>query len=151
MMHRIRKVVENGFVAWAGVIFIMALLLSGKTANVIGTLLPVVTPLEITSITKTNLPGFPSSIITGTSTKLRDCNQRNMLWFIGGGEKEGSIFSTFLDRPESRSTGPMTFRGIVVGLPPEKIKFARAEVVHDCFGGKVRVVSPFFAGDKVDR
>lgn len=150
-MHRIRKVVENGFVAWSGIIFILALLLSGKTAHVIGTLFPVVTPLEITSITKTNLPGFPSSIITGTSTKLRDCDQRDMFWFISEGENEGSVFSTFLDRPESRSTGPMTFKGIVVGLPPERIKFARAEVVHDCFGGNVRVVSQFFAGDEAGR
>lgn len=150
-MNRVRRVIENGFITWLGIIFLMTILFTGKTAHIIGTVSPVVTPLKIISIEKTDIPGFPSSIISGTSTKLRNCDQRNMNWFISGGENEGSVFSAFLDMPASRDTGLMRFEGIVVGLPPERIKFAKAEVVHDCFSGRVRVVSQFFKGEGVTR
>lgn len=150
MIHQIRKFVENIFVVWVGIIFLLILLLSGKAANVIGYHFPVVTPLEITGVKEVINFGLPSSLIEGTSTKLRDCDQRTMRWYIGEGENEGSVTSMFTEKPQSRKKGVMKFSGIIVGLPPEKLDIARSVVGHDCFGGSVRVISSFYEGKKLE-
>jgi hypothetical protein len=148
-MNAIRRVVENTFVVWLGIIFLLSLIFIGKAANLIGRHFPVVTPLNITSVEKIVNFGLDSSLIKGTSTKLRDCDQRTMSWFIGEGGNEGSVVSLFKEKPQSREKGLIEFTGIVVGLPPEKLDFARSEVGHDCFGGYVRVVSNFYTGKEI--
>jgi len=148
LINKIRSVVENSFVIWTGILFLLILVFTGKASTVVGNYFPVVTPLKIDSIEEIFDKGLPSVIISGTSTKLRNCDQRTMNWFIREGRNEGSVFSMFMDEPKSREIGVIEFKGIVVGLPKNKIEFSRSEVVHDCFGGQVRVVTQFFTGSK---
>lgn len=148
--NKVRKFVESNIVTWLGVLVIATLLSTGKMAEILGEYFPVMTPLEITSIEPTTTRDLPSSLISGTSEKLRDCNQQSMRWYIVEGHQEGSVFSLFLDRPQVHGKGPMVFKGIIVGLPPEDIKYSRAEVTHNCFGGNVRIVTNFFSGSEVE-
>jgi hypothetical protein len=145
-MNAIRRIVENSFVVWLGIIFLIGFVFSGKAANLVGYHFPVVTPLKITSVEKIVNFGLDSSLVKGTSIKLRNCDHRTMNWFIDEGENEGTVISFIQEKSQSRKKGIMEFTGIVVGLPPEKLDFARSEVSHDCFGGYIRVVSNFYRG-----
>ena len=144
MIQRVSKIANNTPVFIIGFLFLSWFALSSQPARFAGILFPVITPLNIESITEGQHNGLPATIIQGTITKLRNCDFKSMDWFIGG-ENNGTVLSAFLDPPQGRSKGVQHFSGILVGIQPDLFPTTFSKVSHSCSG--ITTISEFYTGD----
>lgn len=123
-------------------VWILAFAQTDASARLLGKVFPVVSPLHIDSVEETMDRGIPSTRISGTSLKIRNCSPVDMRWFIRDRGLEAPVPSYFQDPPRVRRAGIQTWHGLIVGVPPSRLSEVRAEVTHLC--GAVTVTSEFY-------
>ena len=98
-----------------------------------GRLFPVMGPLTISDPVPYPPPSYRARW-QGQAEKKRNCEFVRMEWYLGprhGGRVR--VSSEFLDRPEVRSAGVLSWEGIVISLPVgEVLANSHADVIHQC-------------------
>lgn len=109
----------------------------------IGSLFPVVSPLEITSIEPVEFNNTNGSKLSGHATKRLDCTYEGLEWRLVS-PYGVPIAVQFLEPPHVNAPGEIFWSGLLVGIEPSRINETYAEVIHTCHGVTIR--THFFAG-----
>ena len=98
-----------------------------------GRLFPVMGPLTISDPVPYPPPSYRARW-QGQAEKRRNCEFIRMEWYLGprhGGRVR--VSSEFLDRPEVRGEGRLSWDGIVISLPAGEVLInSHADVIHQC-------------------
>lgn len=103
-----------------------------------GSIVPVTTEFNIETISTTyDSAGFQASVLTGTFTKLRNCEFKELTWYYGTRENRLSsvgVKSIFTSAPQVRSTGEQYLASLYVYLPRSDVmNNSFAYVTHSCY------------------
>lgn len=114
-------------------------------------LYPVVTEVTVLSATDA---GDGWTRIEVEADKLRDCDWRGIVWFMGQrGGRSAPVRAYFSDPPQIRHVSRLHWSGLMVELPRETVLHnSYGDVFHECWGpmlGQTR--SRFFTGQEVTR
>lgn len=114
-------------------------------------LYPVVTEVTVLSATDA---GNGWTRLEVEADKLRDCDWRGIVWFMGQrGGRSAPVRAYFSDPPQIRHIGRLHWSGLMVELPRETVlRNSYGDVLHECRGpmlGQTR--SRFFTGLEVVR
>lgn len=115
-------------------------------AEIHGRLMPVTSPLQVTSVEPASIAGMTGSRIEGVANiKRGQCDYLSVDWRLDGDGKSVSVPAFFADPVEVRSDGQQTWRALMVGVPPERLEQTSGSVSHRC--GIFPVTTPFFTPD----
>lgn len=114
-------------------------------------LYPVVTEVTVLSATDA---GDGWTRLEVEADKLRDCDWRGIVWFMGQrGGRSTPVRAYFSDPPQIRHVRRLHWSGLMVELPRDVVlRHSYGDVLHECWGpmlGQTR--SRFFTGQEVVR
>lgn len=121
--HTADKVMLATLIGWFGLNF-LGPLIETRFFPVSSTFTP--TLVQMSGVDQSRLEGF--------ATKHRGCTFLGLDWYIGiQGEGASRVSSSFLDRPQIRSPGVLSWTDLRVGLNPvELCGHSYAYVEHSC-------------------
>lgn len=114
-------------------------------------LYPVVT--EVTVLSATDAGGGWTRLEV-EADKLRDCDWRGVVWFMGHrGGRSTPVRAYLSDPPQIRHVGRLRWSGLMVELPRETVlRNSYGDVLHECLGPMLwQTRSRFFTGQEVAR
>lgn len=131
---------------FASIVIIWLASQTSTMAEVYGRWWPVVTPLQVTSVTEEMVNGAPGSRISGYATIERDsCDYLSIEWSLHGENRSVRATAFFADEAQVRETGQQKWEALLVGVPPHKLSETTGDVHHQC--GMFPVMTPFFRPD----
>ena len=142
------SIVKRVYMSWFAVLLAIGWLWifsqGDVSAKIHGLALPVVSNLEIESITPTDIEGQPAVKLSGSAVKYRECDFNGITWSIDGVTNSGTVRSFFRDAPQGRDGGIQHWSAIVVGVTVDRLPLTSSVVHHTCSG--LPVNSIFFKG-----
>lgn len=138
-----RKMITGWFLplALSGALLLNYLFNAEWFQRQLGTVFPVVSSLEITSVEPTDVDGVEGVKITGDATKLHNCTYEGIDWYLGS-PYGVPITAKFLDSPKQNQKGRIHWTNLLVGITPERLSETYGEVIHSCYGVVIR--TPFY-------
>ena len=110
-----------------------------------GRIAPVVTVAELSN-PRAFGTSAPRYRFDATARKMRDCQFIRIEWYFG--ERGGTrveVRSTFIDPPQIRGVGEMSWTGLVINAQPLTVlENTNADVIHQCPGRWWQTRTPFF-------
>ena len=111
--------------------------------RIVGNWFPVVTKMTVETVTPFSVDGVEGARLSGWATKLRDCTYQGIEFRLGS-PYGVPIPARFLDRAADNKKGLLRWDGLLVGIEPNRINETYGEVIHECWGIRVRTAF-FFA------
>ena len=142
--------IKHKAIGWpACILSLLWLMLFSQTdmaATVHGWLMPVTTPIQVTSVEPATINGIAGSRIKGFATIERaSCDYIYVTWELAGGDKSAAVTAFFADKAQIRGEGRSTWEALMVGVTPDRLIETRGTVRHEC--GRFPVSTPFFVPD----
>lgn len=111
-----------------------------------GSIYPVVSPVQVTSVEPVTINGIQGSRISGYATIERgQCDYMNIEWTLDGRQRSVAVTAFFADAANVRGPGRQEWQALMVGVPPYKLSQTSGDVRHRC--GMFPVSTPFFRPD----
>ena len=115
-------------------------------ARLHGSLLPVVTEMQIESLTETEYLDRPATIVSGSAVKNRECSFRGVEWALEGqAGMDVKVDAFFKDAPMIRGEGVQHWQALIVGVPPDQLPDTRGVVRHEC--GRFPAITSLYSGE----
>ncbi len=143
------NIIKQVYLSWFAVLLAVGWLWifsqGDVSAKIHGFVFPVVSNLDVESITPTDIEGQPAVKLSGSAVKYRECDFNGITWSIDGVKSSGTVRAFFRDAPQGRAEGVQHWSAIIVGVTVDRLSLTSSVVHHTCNG--LPVNSVFFKGD----